>query len=47
MDAKEKQIAMTIVDALSGLPEEKKQYFLGYAEGLAAMAAQIKAKSVA
>ena len=47
MEDREKQIATTIVEALAGLPEEKKQYFLGYAEGLAAMAAQIKAKSVA
>lgn len=44
MGEKEKQIARTIVDALACLPEEKKQFFLGYAEGVAAMADQLKEK---
>lgn len=44
MEEKEKQIARVIVAALAGLPEEKKQFFLGYAEGVAAMARQLKAK---
>lgn len=40
MAEKEKQIAQTIENALAELPEEKKQYFMGFAEGLAAMADQ-------
>lgn len=44
MGEQEKQIARTIVNALAGLPEEKKQFFLGYAEGVAAMADQMKEK---
>ena len=42
---KEKQIARTIENAISDLPEEKKQYFIGFAEGLAAMADQTRSKS--
>lgn len=45
MGDKEKKIAKTIADALAGLPEEKKQFFLGYAEGVAAMADIVKQKS--
>ena len=45
VEAKEKQIARTVEEALAGLPEEKKQYFLGYAEGLAAMADAMKKKA--
>ena len=33
--------------AIAALPEEKKQFFLGYAEGVAAMADQIKDKKLA
>ena len=44
MGEQEKQIARTIANALAGLPEEKKQFFLGYAEGVAAMADQLKEK---
>lgn len=44
MGEQEKQIARTIANALAGLPEEKKQFFLGYAEGVAAMADQMKEK---
>lgn len=47
MVEKEKQIARNIEAALAELPEEKKQYFIGYAEGLAAMAAQVKAQPAA
>lgn len=46
MAEKEKQIAKTIEGALADLPEEKKQYFMGFAEGVAAMAEQTKGKSV-
>lgn len=45
MPDKEKQIARTIENALADLPDEKKQYFMGYAEGVAAMADQMKAKA--
>ena len=44
MGEQEKQIARTIANALAGLPEEKKQFFLGYAEGVSAMADQMKEK---
>lgn len=47
MAEKEKQIARTIEAALAVLSEEKKQYFIGFAEGVAAMAAQVKAGPVA
>ena len=42
---KEKKIAQTIENAIADLPDEKKQYFMGFAEGVAAMADQAKAKS--
>lgn len=35
---KEKQIARTLAAAVATLPEEKKEYFVGFAEGVAAMA---------
>lgn len=35
---KEKQIAQTLAAAVATLPEEKKEYFVGFAEGVAAMA---------
>lgn len=38
MAEKEKQIAKTLADAVATLPEEKKEYFIGFAEGAAAMA---------
>lgn len=44
MSEKESKIAQTMADALAVLPEEKKEYFLGFAEGVAAMADQVKAK---
>lgn len=47
MAEKEKQIARTIEAALAGLPEEKKQYFMGFAEGVAAMADLVKGKPTA
>lgn len=42
MSEKEKQIAKTIESALSILPDERKEYFLGFADGVAAMAEQVK-----
>lgn len=44
MAEKEKEIARTIESALADLPEEKKQYFIGFAEGVAAMAEQTREK---
>ena len=44
MTEKEKQIVQTMADAIASLPEDKKQYFVGFAEGVAAMADQVKAK---
>lgn len=38
----EKQIIKNMGAAISGLSEEKKQYLLGFAEGVAAMADQPK-----
>ena len=34
---KEKKIAKALAEAAKALPDEKKQYLLGYAEGVAAM----------
>lgn len=45
MAEKEKQIAMTIEAALAELSDEKKQYFIGFAEGVAAMAALAKTQA--
>lgn len=41
----EQQAIRAMADAITALPEEKKQYFLGYAEGVAAMADQVKEKN--
>lgn len=38
------QIGKTIENAIADLPEERKQFFLGYAKGVADMAAQTRAK---
>lgn len=45
MPEKEKQIARTLEAALADLPDEKKQYFMGYAEGVAAMAELARVKA--
>lgn len=37
MTEKERCIAQTIERAVASLPEDKKQYFMGFAEGVAAM----------
>lgn len=44
MAEEEKQIIQNMAAAIAGLPEEKKQYFVGFAEGVAAMAGQVKEK---
>lgn len=42
MAEKEKAIITALADAIAELPEEKKQYFLGFVEGAAAMADQMR-----
>lgn len=37
MSEREKQIAENLVDAFAKLPANKKEFLLGYAEGVAAM----------
>lgn len=44
MAENEKQSIRNMEAAIAALPEEKKQYFIGYAEGVAAMAEQTKEK---
>ena len=41
MSTKEKEIVRSITEAVSILPEEKREYILGYAEGVLAMAGQM------
>ena len=38
MNDKEKGIAKTLADTFETLPDSKKEYLLGFAEGVAAMA---------
>lgn len=38
MSTKEKELINSITEAVSTLPEEKREYLLGYAEGVLAMA---------
>lgn len=45
MKEKEKQLAQLLVEAIATLPEEKKQYFIGFAEGVAAMAEQSRKRA--
>ena len=47
MNEMEKKIAQNIEAAMQCLPEEKRQYFLGFAEGVAAMAAQLQPQGAA
>ncbi len=42
MAENEQQSILKMGEAVSQLPEEKKQFFLGYAEGVAAMADHVK-----
>lgn len=44
MAENEKQIIQNMAQAIAELPEEKKAYFVGFAEGVAAMASQVKGK---
>ena len=45
MQEHEQQSIRNMEEAISQLPEEKKQFFLGYAEGVAAMADHQKTAS--
>lgn len=40
MSEKEKEIAKSLAEAFNVLPDTKKEYLIGYAEGVAAMAAK-------
>lgn len=42
MAENEKQIIRSMEAAIATLPEEKKQFFLGFAEGVVAMADQLR-----
>lgn len=44
MAENEKQSIQNMGAAIAALPEDKKQFFIGFAEGVAAMAEQIKDK---
>lgn len=46
MSAEEKQIVQTIVEAVNNLPEEKREYLLGYAEGVIAVSNKREAAEV-
>jgi len=47
MSPKEKEIIQSITKAVDVLPEDKKEFILGYAEGVLAMAAQRSGQSSA
>lgn len=42
MGVEEKKIVQSITEAVSALPEEKREYILGYAEGVIAMVDQLR-----
>lgn len=42
MSTKEKEIVKSLTEAVSTLPEEKREYILGYAEGVLAMAGRAR-----
>lgn len=43
MSEKEKKIAQNLAKALNAIPDDKKEYFLGFAEGVEAAVKQKKA----
>ena len=43
MSERERKIAENLVEAVTKLPDSKKEFLLGYAEGVAAMADKAKA----
>lgn len=42
MSDKDKKIVQSMAEAIADLPESKKDYFVGFTEGMAAMAGQVK-----
>ena len=44
MNDKEKGIAKTLADTFEALPDSKKEYLLGFAEGVAAMTGEQKSE---
>ena len=42
MNDREKSIAKTLTDTFDALPDSKKEYLLGFAEGVAAMTGEQK-----
>lgn len=38
MEVKEQKVIQTITEAMAALPHEKREFILGYAEGVMAMA---------
>lgn len=45
MNEKEKQIVSLMTQTLETMPEEKKQYVLGFIEGIASMAEQSRKRA--
>ena len=39
---KDRKIVQSMADAIADLPDEKKDYFVGFTEGMVAMAGQIR-----
>ena len=46
MGADEKKLGQKIAEAVSILPDEKREYILGYAEGVIAMASAMREAGV-
>ena len=46
MGADEKRLGKIITEAVAALPDEKREYILGYAEGVLAMAEHQRADAV-
>ena len=46
MSDKEKKLGKIITEAVAALPDEKREYILGYAEGVLAMADRQRADAV-
>lgn len=45
MSTEDKTIAKTLAEAISALPDGKREYLIGYAEGVAAMAEAAKERT--
>ena len=44
MSNSEKEVILSLTEAVAALPENKREFILGYAEGVRAMAAQRQAE---